>query len=517
MLVYAAGCVQIVRHLLWPTPSIVFRLRRAHELMLARPNLAAAARAFVATRPAVFVVAFMAVITLGLPAAPGFVLSRDPLANLPARYDAGWYGDVALDGYTWDHTFQRQRNIAFFPALPMMMRPVGLAFGMYDRTVPRERRLLRALWAGVVISLAAFFWALYYVTRLATDLIGPERAAGASLLLAAYPFAVFFNAPYTESLFLLGAVAACDHFRRRQWIAASCWGLLVGLTRPNGCLVSIPLAVMAAEPWLTQRAGGVTELRRDAKALAIRLTTAAMPGIGMLLFTAYLYQLTGVWFAWARSHEAWGRAYHGIAPVVALFGQLRDEPFLQIVTNNPYNTLNAVGVVFGVALIYPVFRRLGLAWGVFVLVNLLPPLFAGGLLSMGRLSATLFPLFVALAAILSVRTIPAWAAVFGIAPGSLHHAVLHVARSVTECGEAAMGRRQAVTVPAPSKREPVTTARSIIRSVHAAPPFAACHRRFRIPVRVDRLHGAVARATVRLATGAVSRRCVARHRARQAG
>jgi hypothetical protein len=139
-----------------------------------------------------------------------------------------------------------------------------------------------------------------------------------------------------------------------------------------------------------------------------------MPGIGMLLFTAYLYNLTGVWFAWARSHEAWGRTYQGFGPFVTAFGWLRDEPFLQVVTNIPFNTLNTLGVLFGLALTYHVFRRLGLAWGVFILVNLLPPLFAGGVLSMGRLSATLFPLFLALATLLPARSVPAWAAAFGI-------------------------------------------------------------------------------------------------------
>ena len=233
VLMYAAVCVQIVRHLLWPRPSLLSRLETIHAAVVARPNLAAAIRAFVATRPAVFAVAFVAVIAVGFPATPGFVLARDPMSNLPARYDAGWYGDIALDGYTWDHT---------------------LAFGMYDQTASRDRRLLRALWAGVVISLAAFFWALYYVTRLAADLIGPERAAGAAMLLAAYPFALFYNAPYTESLFLLGAVGACDHFRRREWFAASLWGLLLGLTRPNGCFVSLPLAILGFEQLYRARA-----------------------------------------------------------------------------------------------------------------------------------------------------------------------------------------------------------------------------------------------------------------------
>ena len=418
LLVYVAGCVQIARHLLWPRPSALVWFKQAHAALRARPDLDAAVNAFVGTRPAVFVVALIAVVTFGLSARPGFVLSREPLANLPARFDAGWYVGIATGGYAWDHTFQRQRNIAFFPALPLLMRPVGFVFGMYDRTASRERRSLRALWAGVVISLAAFFWALHYVTRLAADLIGRERAAGASMLLAAYPFALFYNAPYTESLFLLGAVAACHHFRRREWLAASLWGLLVGLTRPNGCFVSIPLAIIGLEQlYRGQAAGGTATLRTDARAVAVRMLTAAMPGIGMLLFTAYLYRLTGVWFAWARSHEAWGRTFQGFGPFLAFFERLREEPFLQLITSHPANTLNTLGVVFGLALIYPVFRRLGPPWGAFVIVNLVPPLFAGGVLSMGRLSATLFPLFIVMAALVTPRSIPAWAAAFGIGQG----------------------------------------------------------------------------------------------------
>jgi hypothetical protein len=437
MVLYAAVCVQIVRHLMWPRPTAWSRATAARAALMARPNVAAAIGAFLATRPAVFLVALFSVLTIGLSAKPGFVLSREPLYNLPARFDAGWYGDIALDGYTWDHTFQRQRNIAFFPALPMLMRPVGVAFGMADRTVPRERRMLRALWAGVVISLAAFLWALVYVARLASDLIGAERAASAALLLSAYPFALFYNVPYTESLFLLGAVGACYHFMRGEWIASSCWGLLVGLTRPNGCFVSIPLAILAAQqavyewrglktaPYILQTSttnvgrGLQTPPRHAAasRGIVAPLVTAAMPGIGMLLFTGYLYGLTGVWFAWARSHEAWGRTYQGFGPFMTAFGWLRDEPFLQVIGNIPFDTLNTLGVLFALALTYPVFRRLGIAWGVFVLVNIVPPLFAGGVLSMGRLSATLFPLFLALAALVPPRNVPSWVAAFAIGQG----------------------------------------------------------------------------------------------------
>jgi hypothetical protein len=411
---YAAASVLLVRHLLWPRPSALEHLRATARSLAGHPDFAVAVRAFLATRPAVLIVGLFAVVTFGVVGRPGFSVSDDPLANLPARYDAGWYAGIAIDGYSWDHSFQRQRNIAFFPAYPMLMRPVGAVFGMDDRLVSHDRRMLRGLWGGVVISLAAFLWALWYLVRLGRDLVGPEAAVSAAFLLGAYPFALFFSAPYTESLYLLSAVGAFYHFRRTEWIAASMWGLLLGLTRPNGCFASVPLAIVA---W--QQMGGVRVFAtpRRWQLMAVRLLVAAMPGIGMLLFTAYLYHLTGVWFAWARSHEAWGRTYQGLAQFETAFQWIRDDSLLTIISNVPYNSLNTIAVLFGLVLTYPVFRRLGAAWGVFVVINLVPPLFAGGVLSMGRLTATLFPLFLALAVIIPPRAAPAWIAGFGIAQG----------------------------------------------------------------------------------------------------
>jgi len=77
----------------------------------------------------------------------------------------------------------------------------------------------------------------------------------------------------------------------------------------------------------------------------------------------------------------------------------------------------SLGVLFALVLIYPVFRRVGLAWGVLVLINLLPPLITGGFLSMGRMTSTLFPLFYALAVVIPPRAVPGWAAAFGIGQG----------------------------------------------------------------------------------------------------
>ena len=412
LLMFLSAAALLVRHAALPRPSIAATAAAGRRALASHPHLAAAVRAFAVTRPLVFFVGYFAVVTFGFPRTVGFTLSSDPLGNLPARFDAGWYGGIAIDGYEWDRQFGRQRNIAFFPALPMLMRPVGAVIGAHDRTLPRDKRMLRALWAGVIVSLAAFAWALYYVARLAALHGGDRAIAAAPLLLAAYPFAVFFNAPYTESLFLLGSVGAFYHFQRGQWISAALFGLLVGASRPNGCLVSIPLGVLAIQQWLPDARLRAASVRP----LAVRLLVAAMPGIAMLAFTAYLYRLTGVWLAWARMHGAWGRTW-GTGPIAQGWEWLTTEGLTAVFQGVPFDTLNTLAAAFALAMVWPVFRRLGAAYALFVLVNLVPPIFAGGALSMGRVTSTLFPIFLTLAAIVPPRSVAGWAAGFALLQG----------------------------------------------------------------------------------------------------
>jgi hypothetical protein len=77
-------------------------------------------------------------------------------------------------------------------------------------------------------------------------------------------------------------------------------------------------------------------------------------------------------------------------------------------SERPNDLLQLLGVVFVLAAVWPVARRFGLAYALFILVNMLPPLAAGGLLSAGRFSAVLFPAFVWLASVVPLRHRPAW-------------------------------------------------------------------------------------------------------------
>ena len=410
--------VAVLRHLLFRGSTVWDSIAVWRERLDRRPDVAAAFRAFMATRPAVFLVAYFAVVTFGLAPTASRILSDDPLANLPVRFDAGWYGSIAMFGYQWDGRFSKQANIAFFPALPALMQPVGDIIGARGPGVTREGQMLRYLWAGVFISLASFFVGLIYLSRLTRLIVGADAASAAPMLLAAYPFAAFFNAPYTEGLFLLAAVGTFYHFHREQWVAASLFGLLVGLSRPNGCLVSVPLAILGAQAIYSQwrSNSGHAPLSSLARPAAVRLLVAAMPGFAMLGFTAYLRQETGVWFAWARMQEAWGRTL-GIRPMAQGWEWLTTEGLMPVTRGVPFDTLNTLAVLFVLAMSWSVLRRVGPAYVMFVALNLLPPVFTGGALSMGRITSTLFPVFIALAARLPRQAVPLWVTGFAVLQG----------------------------------------------------------------------------------------------------
>jgi hypothetical protein len=413
-LVFLAVACAAIRHVAFPADPLHRRVVRGLRAG-GDESAASIARAALATRAAALLVGYFAVVTIGVAEiSQGFQVSPHPLPNLPARFDAGWYSSIALEGYSFDGNFNKQQNVAFFPAYPALERVAGYPLGAFaPGGVPRETRLARLLWGGIVVSFLSFAWAAVYLWRLARETIGEARAPAAVALLAAYPFAVFFSAAYTESLFLLGALAAVYHFRRQELAPAAAWGFLVGLTRPNGCFLSIVLACFIAERWWAERKLSTFPDFQISKSLA----SASAPGLGMLAFSAYVHRLTGDFFGWARLHEAWGRSFEGLAPVSRAYGWLTEEGLTRVVQNVPFDTLNSLALIFVLLMLWSIVRRLGFAFAVFVLVNVVPPMLAGGVLSMGRLTATLFPVFLALAAVLPPRAVTPLVTAFAIGQG----------------------------------------------------------------------------------------------------
>jgi hypothetical protein len=392
-----------IRHALVRRPGLHERILTALRGAWASGTRRVVLPAFVASRTMVLAVGLFAVILIGYaPNAPPFRLSRNEIVNLPVRWDAGWYLQLALDGYHYNPQARadRQQNIAFFPAYPLIVRLGASWLGSRSAGFGDEIRGNRVEWeyfqhrrivlSAMTVSLGAFAWALVYVFRLARETLDEDAAIGAVLVACAYPYSLFFGAMYTESLFLLTSIAAFYHLRRDEWVTAAVWGLVAGLTRPNGCLLSVPLAILAVQrAFAGGRAGGLPIAR-----LAGGLGAAAAPGVGMLIFSAYLWELTGRPLAWMDAHSAWGRV---TTDVQALFGSraefIANEGAYNYVVSQPIELFNAIPALLALALVVPIVYRLGLASGVLIVLMVLPPLFRGGFLSLGRVTATLFPLF----------------------------------------------------------------------------------------------------------------------------
>ncbi len=365
-----SAVVTAVRHALMPRPTLASRISDWMTRLTSLECWRASWAPFLISRASVLVVGVLALFTIGIrPDAPPLRVSDSDLVNLPLRWDAGWYMSVARIGYMWTpRDVGRQQNVAFFPAFPIAMRVMGRLFGSSG---------VAYLYGGLAISHVAFLWALLLLYQLARDDLGDAAAAAAGVtLLASYPFSVFHGAVYTESPFLLAVVGAVLAFKRERWVHACLWGALAGLTRPNGVLLSLTVGALAFSPRPTRPQG---ETRRVPVG---GLAAILAPVAGAAIYWLFLWQFTGNPFQWSEQHEAWGRTFQGLEPL------LNAHPF------DVMNVMNAVPALLAVAASIPIAMRLGWAYSVFILSNLLPPLLVGGFMSTGRLTATLFPLFI---------------------------------------------------------------------------------------------------------------------------
>lgn len=386
--------VIVVRQLLWREVPWHRRVGGWIRAALAAAPFRAAWPAALASRVLALSAGYIAVMTLGVKEPrPWRALDNDFL-DLFARFDAGWYFSIAGNGYTPNHNFipTSASAIAFFPGLPLLMRLVKTLLNVN-------------LWiAGVVIVAIGFLWGLSYVYRIARLYMTEDQARAALIFLAFYPFAVCYSAILTESVFLLAAAGGFFHFQKDQLLRAGAFALLAGIVRPNGFLLAVPLGLLALLSFMRTRARGP---------LLARAAVCALPVLAMLAYSAHVYQLTGDPFAWAKAQQAWGRTSSAIPDIVSARSQLISERGVgKYLSDYPIEVFEALATFFGLAAVWPITRRFGIAYGLFVAMAILPPFLTMGPVSLGRYTAPLFPIFLWLGAAVPERRRPYWVALF---------------------------------------------------------------------------------------------------------
>jgi hypothetical protein len=285
-----------------------------------------------------------------------------------ARWDSVFFVRIAHHGYD-------AASAAFYPLYPGLVAALGRVFGG------------QYVLAGVVVSLAASAGAFLLLYRLAEEKLGAAGAYRTVVYLAVFPLAVFLGAVYSESLYLLLAVAAFVLAERRAFLAAGVVCGLAILTRATGVALLPALAVIA---WPDRRA-------------LLRLA-AALPVAAVYPLVLWI-QLDDPWRFWG-AQDLWHRHFSKAGPfggiwdgIAALWGAAPSGAAPQHAT-----AVNVEGVVFlalFLALTLIAWRLFGAAYGLFCALSLAIPLSLPSsrwpLLSLPRFGLVVFPFFLALA------------------------------------------------------------------------------------------------------------------------
>ncbi|MFM8594577.1 MAG: glycosyltransferase family 39 protein [Chloroflexota bacterium] len=325
----------------------------------------------------------------------------EPLRN----WDGLWYTLIAQTGYVGG---TESAKAAFWPLFPWLMQAGSTVTGLPPETV------------GYLIANCSFAIALIVIYRL-VRIDFTDRVARRTLwAIALFPTALFFQAVYTESLFLALAAGALLFARIDRWWIAGTLAALAALTRSHGVLLALPMLLL-----LWQQRG--SDLRRWwPQGLAV-----AMPAIGPALFAWHLHQVQGNARAFIDVQAQWDR--YSAAPWQTLRCAAFGCDFYQESDGASWDRLTAVlrdplllgdsawrlqignsdileltcMVLFLVLAVIGLWR-LPLWMSAFTLPGLLIPLFSPSkvhaLMSMPRFGIVLFPLFVVLALILR----PSW-------------------------------------------------------------------------------------------------------------
>lgn len=340
------------------------------------------------TRTATTIVAFLSNVLLPdhqfRPFAMPFRSAK--FAEIFAAWDSGWYFDIAQRGYYFNAN--GQSSVAFFPLYPLLIRAVAAPFG----------GSARAIWvAGIVVSITAFVAALLVLHKFSERVLGDREAARRTVLyVAVFPFSFFFTRVYTEALFFFLTVLAIASAYDQRWWRAGLAGGLAALTRSNGILVLLPLLCLALRD------------RPSIRTLAARAPALMLVPLGLGVYCGYVYTLTGHPFAWLDAQRYWHYSV-GDMPWRQLLGLLSSVEhrglydYFFTSEQAPYQLIHGSVALLVLGMTPLIFKRLGVALGVYTIVSVLVPLSGSDLQGIGRYMSVVFPIFMLLGSFRSRR------------------------------------------------------------------------------------------------------------------
>ncbi len=300
------------------------------------------------------------------------------------QWDARIFISLAQFGYTTSPGHPENAE-AFFPLFSLLVRGV-IALG------------IGPVAAALAINTLALVVACRYLYELAADSVGVGLGSRTVLFLALFPTSVFLVVPYSETLFLVGAVTSFLFARRRRWLPAGIGAAIAVGSRPLGIFLVVGLVV----DFVRQKQFSA----RDVRSAVVGFAVAVLP---LVLFGSYLWSARGspVYFLTAE-RLGWQRTFVG--PIASFRNSVH------AVFSNPYSypgrfgslrqvagIVITVGEIFALVLILVVTawsaRRREWGWATFLGLTALALGTSTTYYSVPRMLLSLFPVMLFLAVV----------------------------------------------------------------------------------------------------------------------
>jgi hypothetical protein len=295
-----------------------------------------------------------------------------PWVNMLSRWDAGWYIEIARDGYRYEPGIPG--NAAFFPIYPLLIRAIHALLFLPDNDY-------WWLLTGIILSNVALLFALGYFRSLLAIDFDQKTASRAIIYLLIFPTTFFFSCVYSESLFLALTVGAFYYGRKNRWLTACSLSALATLTRSQGIIVLLPLLI----EYLAQRNFRLQLVRWNANAFA--LIPAAF-----FAFVLFLKLNFGSWSIMFDLQNAWGRRL--MWPWYPVAWLLRHAPALSPQHHDKLD-FSFLLLLLGAAIL--AVRQLRLSYTVYLWTAVLFFSCWGMYVSIPRFDLVMFPLFLVFA------------------------------------------------------------------------------------------------------------------------
>jgi len=253
--------------------------------------------------------------------------------------DSGWYLDIIKNGYSIKEHLNAQTNLAFSPLYPTLVKYFGNILNINYKL------------AGVLLSNISLIFALIIMYKYVSKFHDKKYAYYTVLAIIIFPTSFVFSGLYTESLFIVLVILTMYFAKQKRFMVAGIVGYFLALTRILGVFIVIPIFIeMLMANNLQFKKIRNQSIKESIKYIINILkklisTTSTysliLPILGYMTFSAYLYKLTGNWFAQSDAVKLWERTL--------------SIPFMSLITHS--NSVD-IYVLFAVLFVLGIFGLL---------------------------------------------------------------------------------------------------------------------------------------------------------------